>query len=90
VQEHDHITLDDTATSHSKTMNTYSNPKQLQRDFSNLVNNINFADVKFIVGEEEENFFSHKVILCQRSAYFRAMFLTSGMKERYYSNLIII
>jgi hypothetical protein len=81
VQEHDHITLDDTATSHSKTMNTYSNPKQLQRDFSNLVNNINFADVKFIVGEEEEIFFSHKVILCQRSAYFRAMFLTSGMKE---------
>lgn len=62
--------------------NTYSDPKLLQRDLGKLVNNSNFADVKFIVGEEEEVFYAHKVILCQRSAYFQAMFLTSGMKER--------
>lgn len=79
----DHVRDDSTSNApRVDTQNTYSNPHLLQSDLGKLVNLVNFADVKFIVGEEEEIFYAHKVILCQRSAYFQAMFLTSGMKER--------
>ena len=46
------------------------------------VNNPQFHDVVFVVGDCEEKikrFVAHKVVLCARSNYFKAM-LTGGMK----------
>jgi len=56
------------------------------------VNNKLFHDVVFVLSNVDENggdgsadndktskFFAHKVVLCARSSYFRAM-LTSGLK----------
>lgn len=42
------------------------------------MNSPDFSDIQFVV--QGQTFYAHKVILCARSPYFRALFL-SGMKE---------
>mgnify|MGYP002480933660 CR=1 FL=1 len=52
------------------------------------VNNPLFHDVVLVVSDGEKNvrrILAHKVVLCARSSYFKAM-LTGGMKVCYYCN----
>jgi len=51
------------------------------KDLLWAVNNTHFHDIEFVVsnGEKTLRFAAHKVILCARSPYFKAMF-TGGMK----------
>jgi len=48
------------------------------------VNNKLFHDVVFVVGDKR--FAAHKVVLCARSPYFKALF-TSGLKVDFFSFL---
>ncbi|KAL9650328.1 hypothetical protein ABK040_014982 [Willaertia magna] len=54
---------------------TYFNVQRLATDFSFLVDNSELSDVQFRVGQQKKIYHCHKVILCQRSEYFRNMFL---------------
>ncbi len=63
----------------------YSNNQKLSDDMSSLVNNELLADVIFKVGGQVDacakEIFAHRIILCQRSQYFKTLFVTSGMRE---------
>ena len=56
--------------------------QRFNREMLWAVNNPLFHDVVFVVGDDEKNVRripAHKVVLCARSPYFKAM-LTGGMK----------
>lgn len=57
---------------HKKTEITKVEMKPLEADFRSMLDNRNFSDISFIV--EGKQIYSHKVILCARSEYFRGMF----------------
>ncbi|EFC39455.1 predicted protein [Naegleria gruberi] len=58
---------------------TYANVSRLATDFGFLIDNEELSDVQLRIGsgKNQRTFHCHKVILCQRSEYFRNMFLVS-------------
>ncbi|KAF0984776.1 hypothetical protein FDP41_000675 [Naegleria fowleri] len=56
---------------------TYANVSRLATDFGFLIDNEELSDCQLRVGsgKNQRTFHCHKVILCQRSEYFRNMFL---------------
>ena len=57
--------------------------------FRVLLQNEEYADVTFVVGEESQAIFGHKAILSVRSEYFRAMFQRRGSETSVPSKYII-
>eukprot|EP00522_Entomoneis_paludosa_P002456 CAMPEP_0172476334 /NCGR_PEP_ID=MMETSP1065-20121228/70326_1 /TAXON_ID=265537 /ORGANISM="Amphiprora paludosa, Strain CCMP125" /LENGTH=588 /DNA_ID=CAMNT_0013234555 /DNA_START=52 /DNA_END=1818 /DNA_ORIENTATION=- len=45
-----------------------------------MLNNEEFSDVTFVVGDKKDKVYAHRVILIQKSDYYRTMF-RSGMRE---------
>ncbi|XP_071492468.1 BTB/POZ domain-containing protein 19-like [Diadema antillarum] len=56
-------------------------PVPFAKSMSKLVNNKEFSDIKFIVGEERRHIFAHRCILVSRCEVFRAMFAEQVMRE---------
>jgi virulence-associated protein VapD len=59
----------------------YADVNRFSSDMYDLVNNDLLSDIVFEVGPEKTKIYGHKVILCQRSVYFKQMFVTSHMRE---------
>jgi hypothetical protein len=59
----------------------YKSLEKLSTEFANLINNQMLSDITFLIGEKKTPIYSHKAILCQRSEYFRGLFLL-GMKVK--------
>lgn len=61
-------------------MNIIQPQSKLLEDFAHLFGDLEFSDVKFVVGERE--FLGHKAILAVRSAVFRAMFKSEMIESK--------
>lgn len=61
--------------SNNKGMIVYGRPDLFANDMRKIINDEDHSDIQFVVGEDREKMFAHKVILGARCEVFRAMFV---------------
>lgn len=59
---------------------------QLKNDFDQFLNNEQFSDVKFVVGNQ--SFYAHKIMLANKSRVFAAMFTTEMIENK--KNIVVL
>eukprot|EP00055_Hartaetosiga_balthica_P000546 m.136875 g.136875 ORF g.136875 m.136875 type:complete len:285 (+) comp11017_c0_seq1:54-908(+) len=52
----------------------YGDSTTMAVDMSSMINNSDFSDITFVIGDEREKIYAHKIILGARCEVFRAMF----------------